>query len=88
MASRRLMFTAAFLFVSGAIGFDMVGGSYAQNYGLQHIRYRLVVVAEECLEMVGVAVWNYALSRHLGALLAGSGGQVAVVIDNGTPNRK
>jgi hypothetical protein len=67
--TRRRLFTAGLLFVSGAIGFEMVGGAYKAAYGPLNMGYVLIVTAEETLEMVGASVLLYGLLAYIPAVL-------------------
>lgn len=68
----RLFVLAGVLYVSGAIGFEMLGGARADAAGQDNLLYALIISAEELLEMVGVLVLAYALLTHLAELLDGS----------------
>jgi hypothetical protein len=50
------MIAAALIFVSGAIGVEMISGFHARAYGVNNLGYALIVTAEELLEMLGVVV--------------------------------
>jgi hypothetical protein len=68
--TRNLFFLAGFVYVSGAIGFEMVGGRQAALYGDDNLTYKLLAHVEESLEMAGLVVLLYALldyaARHVG----------------------
>jgi hypothetical protein len=53
------------IFVSGAIGFEMVGGSQADLYGRNNIIYSIIVTCEELLEMLGIAIFIYTLLTYM-----------------------
>lgn len=61
---RILFVVAGALYVGGALGMEMVGGLYADNYGADNPTYATISTTEETLEMVGVLVFIYALLRH------------------------
>ena len=65
--TRYHFFLAALLFLGGAIGVDMLQGREAYlNIGSDHtILYCVLYSLEEFLEMIGVAVFVYALLRNL-----------------------
>jgi hypothetical protein len=67
--TRRRLLTAGILFVSGAIGFEMIGGAYKAAYGPLNMGYVLIVTAEETLEMVGASVFLYGLLAYIPAVL-------------------
>lgn len=50
---KRLMIAAA-IYLSGAIGFDMLGGYLSAHYGIASVPYSLAYTVEESLEMFGV----------------------------------
>lgn len=61
----RLMFLlSAGLYLGGAIGFELVGGSYAEMNGVKNLAYTMIVTVEEGLEMAGVIVFIYALLEY------------------------
>mgnify|MGYP007073292503 CR=1 FL=1 len=67
-----LFFFAAFVFVSGSIGVEMLSGVQADRAGEQNLNYALIVTIEEFLEMLGVVILIRALleyiEEHLGGL--------------------
>lgn len=76
--SRRtlgLFLSAGGVFVSGAIGVEFIGGSYAETHGTKTITYALIYTAEELLEKLGMATFVYALLdymvRQFGPVLIG-----------------
>lgn len=62
----RVLFVAAFsCYVGGALGLEAVGGALVQVHGYESLRYSAVMFCEEILEMVGVAIFIYALADTL-----------------------
>lgn len=61
---RNLGILSAALFISGALGMEMIGGQIAEKSGL-NLHFQIVSAIEEFLEMTGVAVWICALLRYL-----------------------
>ena len=60
--TRRWFATSAVIFVSGAIGMEMVSGRYLELVNERRgLVYQLMVAAEETLEMAGLIVFNYSL---------------------------
>jgi len=59
--TRAILFSSAVIFISGAIGMEMVGSSIAASSGEVSMNYSLVVAAEEYLEMIGVTLFIYGL---------------------------
>ena len=56
---------AGVLFLSGAIGLELIGGSYFAAHGELNMSYVLIVTVEETLEMVGAAVLLYGLLAYI-----------------------
>lgn len=56
---------AAILFVGGAIGLEMLGGSYYDIHGSDNLTYRMMQNVEESLEMAGLIIFIWALMRYL-----------------------
>lgn len=66
--SRRLFIVAGALYLSGALGLEMIGGLWVDLYGQQNWIYQGIVTVEELLEMSGAILFLYALMRYLGFL--------------------
>lgn len=64
-ATRWLFFTAAALFLGGALGVEMLGAWWAEGHRLNNPTYALLATAEETLEMLGVLAFFYALLRYV-----------------------
>ena len=62
----RLFVLSAALYVGGALGVEMLGAAHAETHGVYELTYYLITTVEETLEMLGVAVFAYALVRFLG----------------------
>lgn len=56
-----LLMISAGVFLSGAVGFEMIGGSVAEVEGVESFRYRILTNIEEGLEMAGVLIFVYVL---------------------------
>lgn len=67
-----LFLISGLIYVTGAMGLEMLGGWRAEAYGSDDLIYLAMVTAEELLEMVGIAIFIYALlsyiAEHLGDL--------------------
>lgn len=63
--TRRDTAIAAALYVGGALGFEMIGGAYADWDGQQNLTYALLATVEELLEMFGLIVFLLALLGYL-----------------------
>lgn len=62
---KRLFFISAFIFVSGAIGFEMLGGWRAEGHGEEDLIYCILYTIEELGEMVGVVAFIYTLLSYI-----------------------
>ena len=67
--ARRLLLAGGTLFLSGAIGLELIGGSYSAAYGELNMSYVLIATVEETLEMIGVAVLLYGLLTYISMTL-------------------
>jgi hypothetical protein len=54
------------IFVTGAIGFELIGGYYADIWGTDTTSYALLTMFEEFLEMSGITIFIYALLDYIG----------------------
>lgn len=63
--TRRLFLLAGTVFVAGALGMEAVSGRYADLYGVQTLTYEMLATVEELFEMMGVAIFIYALLSYL-----------------------
>ena len=60
-----LFISAAAIFVTGALGIEMIGANLHVLKGTDNWAYVMVFTIEETLEMVGIAVFMYALLEYL-----------------------
>jgi hypothetical protein len=65
-ATRRRMLLAAVLFLGGCLGMELINGSVMESQG-DSLLYRVLVMAEEGLEMTGMATLIYAMTSHIAA---------------------
>lgn len=63
--SRKHFFSAAFLYVGGALIMEMIGSHVAEARGQQNLVYALIATAEEAMEMFGIIVFVYGLLIYL-----------------------
>ncbi len=63
--SRWLFVVAGAIFVSGALGVEMIGSVYASAHGRNDLVYALIASGEEVLEMIGLATFIYALTDYI-----------------------
>jgi hypothetical protein len=64
--TRTSFFLAAFLFVGGAIGIELIGGWFDEVYGYDNLSYNLISTVEESFEMAGLIVFIRALVEYTG----------------------
>ena len=62
---KRLFLASGFIFVLGAIGFEMLCGWQAELFGKKAHLYIIFYTCEELLEMIGVAVFLYSLTLYI-----------------------
>jgi hypothetical protein len=67
----QLFLVAAVVYVGAALGLEAVGGMVVEQHGFESLRYSLVMLLEESLEFLGVALFLYALLDHLRAECGG-----------------
>lgn len=63
--TRRLFAIAFALYVGAAMGLEMIGGELADLFGFESLPYLIETTLEESLEMLGAAVFLYALLSYL-----------------------
>ena len=63
--TRNLFLTAGAIFVSGALGMELIEGNYANSFGERNMVMAILTTIEEFLEMMGVVVFIYALMSYL-----------------------
>ncbi len=59
------------LYVSGALGTELIGGDYASRFGMETRAYLLIASVEETLEMLGLIVFGYGLMGFIATTRAG-----------------
>ncbi len=63
--TRNLMILSGGIFVGAALGFEILEGWYDSNFTSHDLNYEIMVTVEELLEMVGIAIFIYALTDYL-----------------------
>lgn len=76
---RTLLLLAGGLYVGGALGFEILSGMHAVEHGQENAVFAILVTIEETLEMLGVAVFIYALLCQLESRVS----RVEVRLDRG-----
>jgi hypothetical protein len=62
-----LRFTAAgVMYIGGAIGVEMIGGSYVTSFGQSNLGFQAIATFEEAIEMTGVAMFLASLASYAG----------------------
>jgi len=63
--SRRMIIFSAILYLGGALGMEMMGGSYAHSHTIHNLPYNIIVTIEEMLEMGGTILLILTLANYL-----------------------
>lgn len=63
--TRNLLILSGAIFVTGAIGFEMLGGQHADQYGYKTFVYSIFYTFEELFEMLGVTLLIYTLLLYI-----------------------
>lgn len=62
--TKRRFLMAAAIYLTGVLGMELVGGSYAEIYGLDNWGYNIIVTVEESLEMAGLIFFIWSLLKY------------------------
>lgn len=62
--TRYRFLLAATIYLGGAIGFELLEGSYSEFLSTQDLTFNIMVTIEEALEMTGVIVFIWALLNY------------------------
>ena len=81
--TRRLMVVAGTIYVAGAIGMEMIGGYAWDRNPVRGVPIIAIMALEETLEMVGLAIFAYALLDHLGRIRPEFGIRIEATAANG-----
>lgn len=60
-----MIFVSVLIYLSGAVGMEMVGGWYAEHYGENHDFYNVLTTLEETLEPIGMISLIYTLLLYM-----------------------
>ena len=71
--TRRRFLVAGFIYVSGSLGLEMLGGNYEFVQGKRDLAFGLLGVAEETCEMLGTILFLRALLLYLSRRISHSG---------------
>lgn len=61
----RFLFSGA-IFAGGAVGMEMIGGRFAEQYGHSNFTYAFIASLEESMEMAGLILFIHSLLDYLG----------------------
>jgi hypothetical protein len=62
---RRLFLLSGSIYVIGALGFEALGGLYAESHGKANMPYFLIANVEEVCEMMGIVLFIYTLQTYI-----------------------
>jgi predicted permease len=65
--TRSLFVLAGAIYVTGALGFEMLGGRYVTSPGATEVVYSVIYTMEELFEMTGIALFIYAILHYMTA---------------------
>lgn len=63
--NRWLFMISGGLYVFGALGWELIGGYYAEAFGKTSLTYALLTDAEELFEMIGILIFLYTLMNFI-----------------------
>jgi hypothetical protein len=66
--SKLHFFIAAAVYLGGAIGFELIGGDYAESFGKSTLAYIFIENIEETLEMAGLIIFISALFEYISSI--------------------
>lgn len=81
--TRLLFLIAASIYLTGAMGLELLGGYQADTYGQKNITYIVLISIEEILEMTGIVVFIYAITSYISSMLPNLRLRVSSEKDNG-----
>ncbi|WP_114751190.1 hypothetical protein [Pleomorphovibrio marinus] len=64
-STRKYFIISGVIFISGAVGLEIVGGLYAKEHGTNNLGYGMLYTIEETMEMLGVAIFIFGLVKHI-----------------------
>ncbi len=76
--TRLLFIVAGSVYLSGAIGMEVIGGYISQEYGMDSLYYTMQYTIEESLEMLGIIIFNYSILDYL----VGRFGSMVIIVTN------
>lgn len=56
---------AGFLYVGGALGFELIGGNYLSLHAARDLTYSFITTVEESMEMIGIIIFIHTLLKYI-----------------------
>ncbi len=53
------------IYLSGCIGCELIGGSYAERHGVENLIFGAIITIEESLEMLGIIIGIWGLMTYI-----------------------
>lgn len=70
---RKMFITAGVIYISGALGMEMIGAWLFTHYGSDNLKWVMLTSIEECLEMYGIIYFIHTLllyaQQYLGSVI-------------------
>lgn len=63
--TRYTFLMASSIYIGGSIGFELIGGYYAELHGLKNLAYNMLTSTEESLEMAGIILFIWGLLTYI-----------------------
>jgi hypothetical protein len=63
--TRFTFLMASSIYIGGSIGFELIGGYYAELHGLKNLAYNMLTSTEESLEMAGIILFIWGLLTYI-----------------------
>lgn len=63
--TKKFFIVSASIYLSGAIGMELIGGGFFEAYGVDNLAYSMIATVEESLEMAGVILFIWTLLKYI-----------------------
>ena len=63
--TRLLVLASGTLYISGVIGFEIIGGYYVEFHGMENLTYSMIVTIEESLEIAGIILFVFTMLDYI-----------------------
>lgn len=67
--TRSLMMLAGGIYITGALGLEMISGALRQDFGRWSVITQAAIISEEIFEMTGILIFIYVLLTYLTSLV-------------------